>query len=46
MRDRFKELEDSLLEESRTVKDKKDKGDAVKKNVKEEPFWFPDGKIL
>lgn len=42
MRDRFKEYEDSLLEESRNVKDKKDMGDVVKKNLKNEPYWFPD----
>ncbi|XP_015516804.1 ubiquitin carboxyl-terminal hydrolase 14 [Neodiprion pinetum] len=42
MRDRFKEHEDSLLEEQRSVKDKKDMGDSIKKNVKQEPYWFAD----
>ncbi|XP_012255337.2 ubiquitin carboxyl-terminal hydrolase 14 [Athalia rosae] len=42
MRDRFKEYEDSLLEESRTVKNKDDKGDGLKKNVEQHPYWFPD----
>ncbi|XP_015598683.1 ubiquitin carboxyl-terminal hydrolase 14 [Cephus cinctus] len=43
MREKFKELEDSQVEESRSVKEKKDKGDGNKnKNVKQEPFWFPD----
>ncbi|XP_012284203.1 ubiquitin carboxyl-terminal hydrolase 14 [Orussus abietinus] len=41
MRDRFKELEDSVVGQASSVKDK-DKGDGNKKPVKEEPFWFSD----
>lgn len=44
MREKFKELEDSQLEESRKVKSKKDKDDEVKPKVRQEPFWFEDGK--
>lgn len=42
MREKFKEHEDRLVEESRNIKDRKDKTDN-KKKVKQESFWFPDG---
>lgn len=42
MREKFKEYEDSLIEESRNMKDKRDKGDSVTKPMKQEPFWFPE----
>lgn len=42
MREKFKEYEDCLLEESRNAKDKKDKEDN-KKQMKQESFWFSDG---
>lgn len=41
MREKFKEYEDRLIEESRNIKDRKDKIDS-KKKVKQESFWFPD----
>ncbi|XP_031828252.1 ubiquitin specific protease 14 [Nomia melanderi] len=41
MREKFKEYEDTLLEESRNAKDKKDKEDN-KKQMKQESFWFSD----
>ncbi|XP_053972234.1 ubiquitin carboxyl-terminal hydrolase 14 [Hylaeus anthracinus] len=40
MREKFKEYEDSLVEESRNVKDNKNKGN--NKKMKQLPFWFPD----
>lgn len=46
MREKFKELEDSQVEESRVVKDKRAKGDGKeeeKKNVRQEQFWFDNG---
>lgn len=42
MREKFKEYEDRLVEESRNIKDRKDKIDN-KKKVKQESFWFPNG---
>lgn len=42
MREKFKEYEDRLVEESRNIKDRKDKTDN-KKKVKQESFWFSDG---
>lgn len=43
MRAKFKEYEDTLVEESCNAKTK-DKGDSAKKEMREEPFWFKDGK--
>lgn len=43
MREKFKEYEDSMMEESCNVNDKKDKKDSTKKKMKEEPFWFKNG---
>ena len=40
MREKFKEHEDSLVEESRNIKDKGEESD--KKKMKREPFWFPN----
>nr|XP_034190406.1 ubiquitin carboxyl-terminal hydrolase 14 isoform X3 [Osmia lignaria] len=40
MREKFKVYEDSLLEESHSMKDKKDKVDNDKKKYKQEAFWF------
>ncbi|CAK9829309.1 Ubiquitin carboxyl-terminal hydrolase 14 [Anthophora retusa] len=40
MREKFKEHEDRLLEESRNIKDKRDKTENNKKKLKQEPFWF------
>lgn len=42
MREKFKQHEDRLVEESRNIKNRKDKTES-KKNVKQEPFSFPDG---
>lgn len=45
MRERFKQLEDSQMEPSFKNKNAKDKKDLEpKKNVKQEPYWFEDGK--
>lgn len=44
MREKFKEYEDNLVEEAAKLKDKKDKGDDKSKKMKDEPFWFPNGK--
>lgn len=43
MREKFKEYEDSIMEESCNVKDKKDMEDSTKKKMKQEPFWFKNG---
>lgn len=45
MREKFKEYEDNLVEESCNAKTK-DKGDSAKKEMKKEPFWFKDGKRI
>lgn len=45
MREKFKEYEDTLVEESCNTKTK-DKGDSAKKEMRKEPFWFKDGKRL
>lgn len=45
MREKFKEYEDTLVEESSDAKTK-DKGDSAKKEMKKEPFWFKDGKRI
>lgn len=45
MREKFKEYEDSLVEESCNAKTT-DKGDSAKKEMKKEPFWFKDGKRI
>lgn len=45
MREKFKEYEDSLVEESRNIKDKGEK-ESDKKKMKREPFWFPNGNDL
>ena len=42
MRERFQKFEEAQLEEVRS-KGKKEKKEE-EKNVKNEPFWFPDGK--
>lgn len=42
MREKFKEYEDRLVEESRNIINRKDKTES-KKKVKQEPFSFPDG---
>lgn len=42
MREKFKEYEDTLVEESCDAKAKKDKGDSATKK-KQEPFWFKNG---
>lgn len=42
MRERFKEYEDSMMEESCNETSKKDKEDNTKK-MKQEPFWFKNG---
>lgn len=43
MREKFKEYEDTLVDEFCNVK-AKDKGDSVKKTIRQEPFWFKNGK--
>lgn len=43
MREKFKEYEDTLIEESCNATTK-DKGDSEKKEIRKEPFWFKDGK--
>lgn len=45
MREKFKEYEDTLVEESCNAK-AKDKGDSIKKIIKQEPFWFKNGKNM
>ncbi|XP_017792063.1 PREDICTED: ubiquitin carboxyl-terminal hydrolase 14 [Habropoda laboriosa] len=40
MREKFKEYEDRLVEESRNMKDKRDKTENNKKKFKQEPFYF------
>lgn len=45
MREKFKEYEDTLVEESCNAKTK-DEGDSAKKEMRREPFWFKDGKRL
>lgn len=45
MREKFKEYEDTLVDESCNVK-VKDKGDSIKKTIKQEPFWFKNGKNM
>ncbi|EZA52154.1 Ubiquitin carboxyl-terminal hydrolase [Ooceraea biroi] len=40
MREKFKEYEDTLVEESCNAMAKKDKGDNTRKKKKQEPFWF------
>lgn len=42
MREKFKEYEDSLVEESCSAKNK-DKGENTRK-MKQEPFWFKNGR--
>lgn len=42
MREKFKEYEDSMMEESCNMKDKKEE-DSTKKKMKQEPFWFKNG---
>ncbi|XP_071570537.1 ubiquitin carboxyl-terminal hydrolase 14 [Temnothorax nylanderi] len=41
MREKFKEYEDTLVEESCNAKTK-DKGDSAKTEMRKEPFWFKD----
>lgn len=43
MREKFKEYEDSLLEESCSAKNK-DKGENAGKRMKSESFWFKNGR--
>lgn len=44
MREKFKEYEDTLVEESCNVQAKKDEGDSTKKKKKKQtPFWFKNG---
>lgn len=43
MREKFKEYEDSMMEESCNAKDKKEEKDSTKKKMKQEPFWFQNG---
>lgn len=45
MREKFKEYEDTLIEESCNAKIK-DQGDSAKKEMRKEPFWFKDGKRI
>lgn len=45
MREKFKEYEDSLVEESCNAK-AKDTGNGIKKKIKQEPFWFKNGKSM
>lgn len=45
MREKFKEYEDTLVEESCNAK-AKDKEDSIKKKIKQEPFWFKNGKSI
>ena len=46
MREKFKGLEDSQVEESQVVKEQRGKGDRTEenKNVKQEPYSFEDGR--
>lgn len=43
MREKFKEYEDGLVEESCSAKNK-EKGENTGKNMKQESFWFKNGK--
>ena len=45
MRERFQKLEEAQLEEGRNEKGKKNKKDEEKKKTKQEPYWFPEGKL-
>lgn len=46
MREKFHKLEEAQLEESRNTKEKKiEKKETDEKNVKKEPFSFPDGEL-